>query len=59
DTLVRGSIRTSPKEVDMYLNTNVDETRPFNTLTTGYWHIVRGKAQQAWGVLTSDIVDLF
>ena len=42
----------------MYLNTNVDETRPFSTLTSGNWHILRGKAWQAWGVLTSDNEDL-
>lgn len=42
----------------MYLNTNVDETRAHRNQTSGNWYIVRGKARQAWGVLTSDNEDL-
>ncbi|MDN5870917.1 MAG: CsbD family protein [Nitrococcus sp.] len=42
----------------MYLNTNVDETKPFKTVTTGLWHILLGKLQQDWGVLRSDNADL-
>lgn len=42
----------------MYLNTNVDETRAHENLTSGNWHIFRGKARQGWGVLTSNNEDL-
>lgn len=42
----------------MYLNTNVDETRPFRTLTSGEWHIMMGKVHRGWGILTSDNEDL-
>ncbi|HET8701904.1 MAG TPA: hypothetical protein VFL97_09590 [Nitrococcus sp.] len=42
----------------MYLNTNVDETRPFKTLTSGSWHIMLGKLRQDWGMLINDNEDL-
>lgn len=43
----------------MYLNTNVDETKPFKTVTSGAWHILMGKLRQDWGVLISDNEELF
>lgn len=45
-------------EAEMYLNTNVDETRAHRTRTSGNWHIMMGKLRQGWGVLTSDNEDL-
>lgn len=42
----------------MHLNTNVDETRTHRNRTSGNWHILMGKVQQGWGVLTSDNEDL-
>lgn len=41
----------------MDLNMNVEETRTHRNQTSGNWHIFMGKAQQQWGMLTSDNED--